>query len=140
MIIYFVLSYSITIQDQEKRYKEIKLADLPSAIAARKTREFRCPPQEQMQAFLNFKNPYNPESGQLECPCNEDIKEKFRRFKDILLKHAGYTIEDEKSSEIIDDEDKPNWGDKLVQFVIGAREDDCGDNDNDKPGSFVFCH
>ncbi|CAG7718978.1 unnamed protein product, partial [Allacma fusca] len=29
--------------DQLRRYNEIKQSDLPSAVAAKKTREFRCP-------------------------------------------------------------------------------------------------
>lgn len=41
--------------DQLRRYIEIKASDLPSAIAAKKTREFRCPPREQMNAILGFK-------------------------------------------------------------------------------------
>lgn len=32
--------------DQLRRYIEVKQSDLPSAIAAKKTREFRCPPRE----------------------------------------------------------------------------------------------
>lgn len=35
-------------QDQLRRYNEIKQADLPSAITAKKTKEFRCPPHEQV--------------------------------------------------------------------------------------------
>lgn len=42
--------------DQIRRYIEIKASDLPSAIAAKKTREFRCPPREQMNAILGFKD------------------------------------------------------------------------------------
>lgn len=39
-------------QDQLRRYTEIKQSDLPSAIAAKKTREFRCPPREQVKQFF----------------------------------------------------------------------------------------
>lgn len=39
--------------DQLRRYVEIKQSDLPSAIAAKKTREFRCPPREQMNTILS---------------------------------------------------------------------------------------
>lgn len=43
--------------DQLRRYIEIKQSDLPSAVAAKKTKEFRCPPREQMNAILSkFKN------------------------------------------------------------------------------------
>lgn len=39
----------IMLQDQLRRYIDIKQSDLPSAIAAKKTREFRCPPREQVR-------------------------------------------------------------------------------------------
>lgn len=35
---------------------EIKQSDMPSAVAAKKTKEFRCPPREQMNTILGFKN------------------------------------------------------------------------------------
>lgn len=38
--------------DQIRRYIEIKQSDLPSAVAAKKTKEFRCPPREQMNIIL----------------------------------------------------------------------------------------
>lgn len=43
----------IILQDQLRRYIDIKQSDLPSAIAAKKTREFRCPPREQVRHFLS---------------------------------------------------------------------------------------
>lgn len=48
--------------DQLRRYIEIKQSDLPSAVAAKKTREFRCPPKEQMNAILSklFQRPKDP--------------------------------------------------------------------------------
>lgn len=45
--------------DQLRRYIEIKQSDLPSAVAAKKTREFRCPPKEQMNAILGKFYKYN---------------------------------------------------------------------------------
>lgn len=42
--------------DQLRRYIEIKQSDLPSAVAAKKTKEFRCPPKEQMNAILGIVN------------------------------------------------------------------------------------
>ncbi len=35
--------------DQLKRYVEIKQSDMPSAVAAKKTKEFRCPPRDQVR-------------------------------------------------------------------------------------------
>lgn len=42
-------------QDQLRRYIEIKQSDMPPAEAAKKTKEFRCPPREQMMRLLTFK-------------------------------------------------------------------------------------
>ena len=39
-------------QDQLRRYVEIKHTDMPSAMAAKKTKEFRCPPREQVRSEL----------------------------------------------------------------------------------------
>ena len=36
--------------DQLRRYVEIKQSDMPSAVAAKKTKEFRCPPREQVRS------------------------------------------------------------------------------------------
>ena len=45
--------------DQFRRYTEIKQSDLPANETARKTKEFRCPPREQMLHLLNFRNAAN---------------------------------------------------------------------------------
>ena len=53
----FSQDYMKTIQqDQLRRYVEIKQSDMPSAQAAKKTKEFRCPPRDQMNTILGFKN------------------------------------------------------------------------------------
>ena len=36
-------------KDQLRRYTELKQTDMPMAEAAKKTREFRCPPHEQVR-------------------------------------------------------------------------------------------
>jgi len=41
----------VFVQEQKRRYIEIKQSDLPMAVAAKRTREFRCPPQEQVYAL-----------------------------------------------------------------------------------------
>ena len=38
-------------KDQLRRYNEIKQTEMPMAEAAKKTREFRCPPHEQVRAL-----------------------------------------------------------------------------------------
>jgi len=41
-------------QEQKRRYIEIKQSDLPMSVAAKRTREFRCPPQEQVSYHTLF--------------------------------------------------------------------------------------
>ena len=51
----FSQDYMKTIQqDQLRRYVEIKQSDMPSAVAAKKTKEFRCPPRDQMNTILGI--------------------------------------------------------------------------------------
>ena len=69
--------------DQLRRYVEIKQSDLPSAVAAKKTREFRCPPVQQMNAILGFKN--LPDEERENCPCNEELAQIQSGF------HATFT-------------------------------------------------
>lgn len=69
--------------DQLRRYIEIKQSDLPSAIAAKKTREFRCPPREQMNAILSFKD-LDPDDIE-NCPCGVELKNSFLEFHELLL-------------------------------------------------------
>ena len=42
--------------DQLRRYVEIKQSDMPSAVAAKKTKEFRCPPREQVRSLTVLKS------------------------------------------------------------------------------------
>lgn len=73
-------------QDQLRRYIEIKQSDLPSSVAARKTREFRCPPREQMNAILGFKNLTDEELE--ETPCGEELRSKLLDFHGQLMSKA----------------------------------------------------
>lgn len=80
----FVQDYVGEIQaDQLRRYIEIKQSDLPSAVAAKKTREFRCPPREQMNAILGFKNFTDEELE--DAPCGEDLRVKLIDFHGHLM-------------------------------------------------------
>ncbi|VUZ49839.1 unnamed protein product, partial [Hymenolepis diminuta] len=104
--------------DQMQRYLAIKSANLPSAVAAPRTREFRCPPNVQIRNLLYMPGPGGP-SGLLEeattgteaealaalefnevpeelaaeghskNPCAEDIKDLMRLFHHRLMSHLG---------------------------------------------------
>lgn len=56
-IVAFSQDYMGALQsDQLRRYVEIKQSDMPSAVAAKKTKEFRCPPREQVKKRENSTN------------------------------------------------------------------------------------
>ena len=70
--------------DQLRRYIEIKQSDMPSAVAAKKTKEFRCPPREQMNTILSFKNIEDEEELE-EHACNGDLRGRMSEFHDGLM-------------------------------------------------------
>lgn len=55
---------------------EIKESDMPSSLTAKMTKEFRCPPEDQMAGILNFHfSQFNSseEKEELSC-CAEELK------------------------------------------------------------------
>ncbi|TRY59413.1 hypothetical protein DNTS_004316 [Danionella cerebrum] len=71
-------------QNQRFRYNEVMQAlNMSAALTARKTKEFRSPPQEQINMLLNFKD------QKQECPCPEEIREQLLEFHDDLMIHCG---------------------------------------------------
>ena len=65
--------------DQKKRYNELKESTLPSAIMAKKTKEFRCPARDQMMALVNFKN-----NDHFQLDLDEQIKANLLDFHQKL--------------------------------------------------------
>lgn len=79
-IISFCVGFVATLQeDQRRRYIELKEAVLPSAVMARKTKEFRCPARDQMQFMIKFK------SGNAITPVSDEIKGSLTDFHDLLI-------------------------------------------------------
>lgn len=98
--------------NQKQRYNELMLAfTMSAAETARKTREFRSPPQEQVEFFfqvlnhvlgsknevttreivqvnmlMNFKNCSEDE----ECPVPDEVRESMLTFHTALLGHCGW--------------------------------------------------
>ncbi|XP_023317849.1 ryanodine receptor isoform X1 [Trichogramma pretiosum] len=108
--------------DQLRRYIEIKQSDLPSAVAAKKTREFRCPPREQMNSILSFKNMEDDDPDNQ--PCGEDLIVKMRDFHDNLMKfvslHALQEAEEAAANE--DETEKAGPIKKLMNFIHHVKE------------------
>jgi len=106
--------------DQLRRYIEIKQSDLPSAVAAKKTREFRCPPREQMNAILGFKN---LEEDDENATCGGDLREKLNEFHDQLMQKVSLNalVEPEApGTEIIKEKDGAMK--KLYNLINAVKE------------------
>ncbi|XP_054256673.1 ryanodine receptor 3 [Indicator indicator] len=79
--------------NQKYRYNELMQAlNMSAALTAKKTKEFRSPPQEQINMLLNF------QLGE-DCPCPEEIRDELYEFHDDLLIHCGIPLEEEEVEE-----------------------------------------
>ena len=97
--------------DQLKRYVEIKQSDMPSAVAAKKTKEFRCPPREQMNTILGFKT-VEDEEELAEHPCNSELRDRMSEFHDGLMQVisiASLEAEDVELPSADEMEEKPRF-------------------------------
>ncbi|XP_062407606.1 ryanodine receptor 3 [Sardina pilchardus] len=90
-IVAFADAYVSKLQYNQKfRYNELMQAlNMSAAVTAKKTKEFRSPPQEQINMLLNFA------LGE-DCPCPEEIQDELHIFHDDLRIHCGIPIEDEE--------------------------------------------
>ncbi|ELW68103.1 Ryanodine receptor 2 [Tupaia chinensis] len=87
-IVAFSDGFVAKLQDNQRfRYNEVMQAlNMSAALTARKTKEFRSPPQEQINMLLNFKD------DKSECPCPEEIRDQLLDFHEDLMAHcAGHT-------------------------------------------------
>ncbi|XP_075893569.1 ryanodine receptor 3 isoform X4 [Nelusetta ayraudi] len=79
--------------NQKFRYNELMQAlNMSAAVTAKKTKEFRSPPQEQINILLNF-------SAGEDCPCPEDIQDELNSFHDELRLHCGIPMEEEDEEQ-----------------------------------------
>jgi len=111
--------------DQLRRYIEIKQEDLPAAVAAKKTREFRCSPLEQMKSILSFKD--LDEENSDSCLCREDLREKLFNLHNRLMARVKVVQEEESedsstdSGISVDGEEKKSWSKKLINIVKSVK-------------------
>ncbi|TSL04189.1 Ryanodine receptor 2 [Bagarius yarrelli] len=94
-VVAFSDDFVANLQDNQRfRYNEVMQAlNMSAALTARKTKEFRSPPQEQINMLLGFKG------EKQECPCPEDIREQLLQFHEDLMTHCGIEIDDDKLGE-----------------------------------------
>ncbi|XP_075987919.1 ryanodine receptor isoform X7 [Anticarsia gemmatalis] len=108
--------------DQLRRYTEIKQSDLPSAVAAKKTREFRCPPREQMNAILSFKH-LEEEELKENCPCGEELIARMNEFHESLMAHVSLNaLQEPDGQETAEPEAKPGAFGKLYNIINTVKE------------------
>uniref|UniRef100_A0AAR2LQ41 Ryanodine receptor 1 n=1 Tax=Pygocentrus nattereri TaxID=42514 RepID=A0AAR2LQ41_PYGNA len=85
--------------NQRERYNELMRAfTMSAAETARRTREFRSPPQEQVIMLTNFKHSPDDE----ECPVPEEVREYLQLFHNDILNHCGVHMEEEEEEEEVD--------------------------------------
>ncbi|KIH62211.1 RIH domain protein [Ancylostoma duodenale] len=114
-------------QDQCKRYMEIKQTDMPPAEAAKKTKEFRCPPKEQMFRLLKCKVKDEKEDfleddvEYDQCPMAENLQDQLRDFCAMLVEKIGNNDEneDEERQGLIEAEEG-SWVDSLARLVVAV--------------------
>ncbi|XP_044021701.1 ryanodine receptor 3-like isoform X8 [Siniperca chuatsi] len=79
--------------NQKFRYNELMLAlNMSAAVTAKKTKEFRSPPQEQINMLLTF-------SVGEDCPCPTDIQEELYDFHNQLQLHCGIPMEEDEDEQ-----------------------------------------
>uniref|UniRef100_UPI00358EA68B ryanodine receptor 2-like n=1 Tax=Myxine glutinosa TaxID=7769 RepID=UPI00358EA68B len=97
--------------NQKFRYDEVMQAlNMSAALTARKTKEFRSPPQDQVNLLLNFKN---FEQGAV-SPCPPSLQGDLINFHHDLLVHCGLELEEKEDEE---DEQPSSLRDRLVRLV-----------------------
>ncbi|XP_054043774.1 ryanodine receptor 1-like [Rissa tridactyla] len=104
-------------RDQRRRYGQLMRAlTMSAAETARRTREFRSPPQEQINMLLQYKAGAEEE----ECPVPEDIRDELLDFHNDLLAHCGIELADEEEEEAEETTLRQRLL-GLVQKVVGLR-------------------
>ncbi|XP_072031407.1 LOW QUALITY PROTEIN: ryanodine receptor 2-like [Amphiura filiformis] len=103
--------------DQLRRFMEVHMTDMPPIVAAKKTKEFRSTPYEQMRMLLSFRG-----EGDTLCPCREDLREVIENFHTDLVFHCGVR-------ELKEEEDKEpmSWFAWLCSCFRSAHDPEEGD-------------
>lgn len=117
--------------DQLRRYIEIKQSELPSAIAAKKTREYRCPPREQMNSILSFKKLEDDDPDNF--PCGEDLLRSMNDFHSELMNYVSLTALQgaSKAAKDVEEIEQPGAMKRVLAMITSSTKEP-SDSDNDK--------
>lgn len=115
--------------DQLNRYVGVKQEELPAAVAAKRTKEFRCNPIEQMKMVLGFKS-LDEESADL-CTLTEDLRQPLVDFHDQIIGKAKIVTAESESTDTASDSgissaseesgDSKAWSNKLASLLSKIR-------------------
>jgi len=135
-IVAFAHGYMGDLQtDQLRRYIEIKQSDMPSAVAAKKTKEFRCPPREQMNTILNFKSIEDEEELE-EHACNAELRGRMSEFHDGLMTFmsiASLEAEDVEAPSADAVEEKPSLMTSFLTTLKAAQGEKGDEGEVEEP-------
>uniref|UniRef100_A0A8C3ABS1 Ryanodine receptor 2 n=1 Tax=Cyclopterus lumpus TaxID=8103 RepID=A0A8C3ABS1_CYCLU len=98
-------------ENQRFRYNQVMQAlNMSAALTARKTKEFRSPPQEQINMLLRFREKEQQEN----CPCPVEVQQLLQDFHHLLRTHCGIELD----SDTEDEEDaEMSLKDRLLSLV-----------------------
>uniref|UniRef100_A0A8W4FKY0 Ryanodine receptor 1 n=1 Tax=Sus scrofa TaxID=9823 RepID=A0A8W4FKY0_PIG len=114
-------SFTSTDRAREDRYGILmKAFTMTAAETARRTREFRSPPQEQINMLLHFKDGEDEE----DCPLPDEIRQDLLEFHQDLLTHCGIQLEGEEEEP----EEEATLGSRLMSLLEKVRlQEECSD-------------
>ncbi|XP_071766090.2 ryanodine receptor 2-like [Centroberyx gerrardi] len=99
-------------ENQRSRYDEVMQAlNMSAALTARKTKEFRSPPQEQINMLLSFREDQQQEN----CPCPEEIRPLLLDFHHLLNTHCGIELDSDSEEE---EDAEMSMKDRLLSLVV----------------------
>ncbi|XP_069548702.1 ryanodine receptor 2 [Brachyistius frenatus] len=98
-------------ENQRFRYNQVMEAlNMSAALTARKTKEFRLPPQEQINMLLSFREDEQHEN----CPCPVEIQHLLQDFHHLLNTHCGIEVDSDSEDE---EDAEMSVKDRLVSLV-----------------------
>uniref|UniRef100_A0A3Q3G0A9 Ryanodine receptor 2b (cardiac) n=1 Tax=Labrus bergylta TaxID=56723 RepID=A0A3Q3G0A9_9LABR len=106
-------------ENQSFRYNQVMQAlNMSAALTARKTKEFRSPPQEQINMLLDFRHDEQQEN----CPCPVEIQQLLQDFHHLLNTHCGIETDNDAEDEEIAEMSVKDRLLSLVGSVLGLKK------------------
>ncbi|XP_065815894.1 ryanodine receptor 2 [Labrus bergylta] len=106
-------------ENQSFRYNQVMQAlNMSAALTARKTKEFRSPPQEQINMLLGFRHDEQQEN----CPCPVEIQQLLQDFHHLLNTHCGIETDNDAEDEEIAEMSVKDRLLSLVGSVLGLKK------------------